>query len=113
VTKVDELTIRVVTPEIYAPFLYQFGTTPIMPQHILAKTVANGTFASAYGGQLEAARYCWQRAIPFERTQGGAIHAVGAQPVFSGSGQEGSAVAIFDNVIFTVVPDMNALTLRF
>ena len=50
VTKVDDLTVQVVTPEIYAPFLEAFGAgVPIMPKHILAKTVADGTFNSAYG----------------------------------------------------------------
>ena len=49
VTKVDDLTIQVVTPEIYAPFLENFGGVPIIPKHILAKAVTDGTFTSAYG----------------------------------------------------------------
>ena len=50
VTKIDDLTIQVVTPDIYAPFLEGFGAgVPILPKHILAKTVADKTFASAYG----------------------------------------------------------------
>ncbi len=50
VTKVDDLTVKVVTPEVYAPLLVNFGSgLPIMPRHILAKTVADGTFLSAYG----------------------------------------------------------------
>src|SRR5271163_4511804 len=49
VTKVDDLTIQVVTPEIYAPFLENFGGIPIIPKHILEKSVTDKTFASAYG----------------------------------------------------------------
>src|SRR5476651_1452138 len=47
VTKVDDLTIQVVTPEIYAPFLETFGAgVPILPKHILEKNVADKTFTS-------------------------------------------------------------------
>ena len=50
VTKVDDLTIKVVTPEIYAPFLAAFGAgVPIYPKHVLEKYVLNGTFSAAYG----------------------------------------------------------------
>jgi peptide/nickel transport system substrate-binding protein len=50
VTKIDDLTVQVVTPEVYAPFAVSFGAgVPILPKHILAKAVADGTFTSAYG----------------------------------------------------------------
>jgi len=50
VTKIDDLTIQFVTPQVYAPFLVAAAQgVPIMPKHILAKSVANGTFTSAYG----------------------------------------------------------------
>src|SRR6185369_6244536 len=50
VTKIDDLTVQVVTPDIYAPFLTTFGAgVPIMPKHVLEKYVKAGTFGSAYG----------------------------------------------------------------
>ena len=33
IAKLDDLTIQVITPEIYAPFLAEFGGVPIMPKH--------------------------------------------------------------------------------
>ncbi len=70
VTKLDDLTIQVVTPEIYAPFLEAFGAgVPIMPKHILEKSVADGTFASAYGMNCEAGRHRRQRTVSPEGIQ--------------------------------------------
>ncbi len=96
VTKVDDLTVQVVTPEIYAPFLEAFGAgVPIMPKHILAKSVADGTFTSAYGINSKPGGDRRQRAVPAQGIQAGAIHAAGAQSVFSGSGHERPAPAVF------------------
>jgi peptide/nickel transport system substrate-binding protein len=48
VTKVDDLTVRVVTPQVYAPFLEYFGSVLILPQHMLKNWVASGDFLQAY-----------------------------------------------------------------
>ena len=49
VTMVDELTVKVVTPEPYAPFIEYFGSVPILPRHTLEGMVKKGEFESAYG----------------------------------------------------------------
>ena len=51
VTKLDDLTVQVVTPEVFAPFLMEFGTVSIMPKHVLARSVADGTFTSSTGSK--------------------------------------------------------------
>jgi len=48
VTKVDDLTVRVVTPGVFAPFLEYFGSVVILPKHNLESMVANGQFTNAY-----------------------------------------------------------------
>jgi peptide/nickel transport system substrate-binding protein len=48
VTKVDDVTVRVVTPEVFAPFLEYFGSVVILPRHTLGKFVENGQFMDAY-----------------------------------------------------------------
>lgn len=48
VTNLDELTVRVVTPEVFAPFLEFFGTVPVLPEHALAPAVRQRRFLSAY-----------------------------------------------------------------
>jgi peptide/nickel transport system substrate-binding protein len=48
VTKVDDVTVRVVTPEIFAPFVEYFGNVIILPRHTLGKMVEDGQFLNAY-----------------------------------------------------------------
>ena len=82
VTKIDDLTIQVVTPEIYAPFLEGFGAgVPIMPKHILAKSVTDGTFLRPTA-EFRSDGHRRQRAVSSEGIQGGAIHPAGTQSVF-------------------------------
>lgn len=48
VSKVDEVTVRVVTPEKWAPFLEYFGSVAILPKHTLERFAATGDFLKAY-----------------------------------------------------------------
>ncbi len=48
VTKVDDLTVRVVTPDVFAPFLEYFGNVVIIPRHTLGRWVSSGDFLHAY-----------------------------------------------------------------
>ena len=114
VTKIDDLTIRVVTPDIYAPFLEAFGAgVPILPKHILAKTVADKTFASAYGinwkpedivgsGPFRLKEYKTAQSVLLERN-----------PWFFEVDSNAQRLPYCDNIVFTVVPDRNAISLRF
>jgi peptide/nickel transport system substrate-binding protein len=113
VTKIDDLTVQVVTPEIYAPFLENFGGVPILPKHILEKTIADKTFTSAYGvnwdmdkivgsGPFRLKNYSPAQSILLERN-----------PYFFEVDSNGLRMPYFDNIIYTVVPDMNAMSLRF
>lgn len=49
VTKVDDLTVQVVTPEVCAPFVEFFGGVPILPKHVLESAVQAKVFPAAYG----------------------------------------------------------------
>jgi len=48
VTKVDDVTVRVVTPEVFAPFVEYFGSVLILPKHTLQSAAENGQFLGAY-----------------------------------------------------------------
>lgn len=48
VSKVDDLTVRVVTPEVFAPFLEYFGGVAILPQHAIGREVRERRFLSVY-----------------------------------------------------------------
>lgn len=49
VSKVDEMTVRVVTPEVFAPFIEVFGGAPILPKHTLEAAAREKLFPIAYG----------------------------------------------------------------
>ena len=48
VEKIDDLTVRFITPDIYAPFLEMVGGGSILPKHALQKFVDNGTLMKAW-----------------------------------------------------------------
>ena len=114
VTKLDDLTIQVVTPEIFAPFLELFGAgVTIVPKHILARAVASGTFPSAYGinwkpedvvgsGPFRLKEYKPAQSILLERN-----------PYFFEVDSKGQRLPYVDDLVFTIVPDRNAISLRF
>jgi peptide/nickel transport system substrate-binding protein len=114
VTKVDDLTVQVVTPEIYAPFLEGFGAgVPILPKHILAKTVAEGTFASAYGINWNPKDIVCSGPFVIKEYKPAQYILLERNPYFCEVDKKGQRLPYFDNIVYTVVPDLNALSLRF
>ena len=95
VTRVDDLTVQVVTPEIYAPFLEIFGSgLPIMPKHILAKAVGRHIhFRLQQHIRPVTNRRQWT--LSSEGIQGGTILLAGAQSVFFRGGQQRPASTVF------------------
>jgi peptide/nickel transport system substrate-binding protein len=114
VTKVDDLTVQVVTPEIYAPFLEGFGAgVPILPRHVLAKSVADGTFTSAYGINWKPEDIVCSGPFVIKEYKAAQSILLARNPYFCEVDSDGQRLPYFDNIIYTVVPDMNAMSLRF
>jgi peptide/nickel transport system substrate-binding protein len=51
IAKVDDQTVRVVTPEVFAPFLEFFGSVAILPEHVIGQAVRQRRFLSVYAIQ--------------------------------------------------------------
>jgi peptide/nickel transport system substrate-binding protein len=114
VTKVDDLTVQVVTPEIFAPFLEQFGGgLPIMPKHILAKAVADGTFTSAYNSTSDPSQIVGSGPFRLKEYKAAQYTLLERNPYFFEVDSNGQRLPYFDDIVFTVVPDRNAVSLRF
>jgi peptide/nickel transport system substrate-binding protein len=113
VTKIDDLTIQVVTPEIYAPFLENFGGVPILPKHILEKAVADKTFTSAYSVDWDADKIVGSGPFRLKEYKPAQSLLLERNPYFFEVDSNGQRLPYFDNIIYTVVPDMNAMSLRF
>ena len=114
VTKVDDLTIQIVTPEIYAPFLAAFGAlVPIMPKHVLAKVVADRTFTSAYGMNWDPKNIVGSGPFRIKEYKPAQYTLLERNPYFREVDKKGQRLPYFDKVIFPVVPDLNAMSFRF
>jgi peptide/nickel transport system substrate-binding protein len=114
ITKVDDLTIQVVTPVVYAPFLAEFGAgVPIMPKHILEKSVADGTFATAYGVNWNPTNVVGSGPYRLKEYKQAQYTVLERNPYFIEVDTNGTRLPYFDDIIFTVVPDFDAMALSF
>jgi peptide/nickel transport system substrate-binding protein len=113
VTKIDDLTIQVVTPEIYAPFLEAFGAgVAVMPRHILEKSVADGTFISAYGANWKPSDIVGSGPYVIKDYKPAQYTLLERNPYFFEVDSNGQRLPYLDNIIYSVVPDWNAMSLR-
>jgi len=114
VTKIDDLTIQIATPEVYAPFLENVGAlVTIMPKHVLAKAVADKTFVSAYGVNWDPKNIVGTGPFRIKEYKPAQYVLLERNPYFCEVDKKGQRLPYFDNIIYTVVPDFNAMSLRF
>lgn len=113
VTKLDDLTVQVVTPQVYAPFLEFFGGVPIIPRHILAKSVEDGTFSSAYGVNWKPQDIVCSGPFQIKEYKPAQYTLLERNPYFCEVDTQGRRLPYFNDVIYTVVPNMNAINLGF
>jgi peptide/nickel transport system substrate-binding protein len=114
VTKVDELTVRIVTPEVYAPFLEACAAgVPIIPKHKLAAALAKGKFDSAYGVNTPPADLVGCGPFVLKAYKPGEMALLERNPCYFEVDRNGTRLPYFDNIAYAIVPDMNALSLRF
>jgi peptide/nickel transport system substrate-binding protein len=114
VTKIDDQTIQVVTPEIYAPFLAAFGAgVPIYPKHVLEKSVQDGTFMSAYGVNWKAEDVVGCGPYRLKEYKQAQYTVLERNPYFIEVDTNGTRLPYFDEIVFSIVPDLATLSLRF
>lgn len=113
VTKVDDLTVQVVTPEVYAPFVEYFGGTPILPKHKLEAAVKNGSFESAYGVNTDPKDLVGSGPYRIKQYKSGQLVLLERNPYYPVTDSKGQRLPYIDEVVYLNVPDMNAMSLRF
>lgn len=112
VRAVDDYTVRIITPRPFAPLLTGLAQ-PILPAHLLAKSLTEGTFARQWGidvvpekiigtGPYRMTRYVPAQFIQYERN-----------PEYWRKDSEGAALPYLDNRIILIVPDQNTSYLKF
>ena len=113
ITKVDDLTIQVETPVVYAPFLKTFGAgVPIVPKHILEPSVTNGTFVSAYNVNSKPEGIVGSGPFRLKTYKAAQYTILERNPYFLEVDTNGTRLPYLDNIIFTVVPSFDTVALR-
>ena len=102
ISKVDDFTLRVVTPEVYAPFLEFFGGVPILPRHSLEAAVKEKRFGKAYDINMPPEQiigcgpYCVKESHP------GKFTLLERNPEYWVVDTSGRRLPYFDEVLFPV-----------
>lgn len=113
VSKVDDLTVRVVTPDIYAPFVEFFGVVQILPRHVLEAAVKSGSFESTYGINTPPDKLVSNGPYVLQQFKPGEMTLLKRNPYYYVVDSKGRQLPYIDTVAHLVVPDQNAMSLRF
>lgn len=101
VSKVDDVTVRVVTPQVYAPFLQFFGGVAILPEHILGAAVREKRFPRAYGPNLPPDRIIGCGPYRVKECRPGKFTLLERNPEYWVADKQGRRLPYFDEVVFT------------
>lgn len=101
VTKLDEQTVRFVTPEVFAPFLELFGGVPILPSHALGPSVRERRFLSAYSLQTRPEKIVGAGPFRVKEVQPGRAVLLERNPEYWVVDRQNRRLPYFDEVLLT------------
>ena len=101
VSKVDDLTVRVVTPEVFAPLVEFFGIVSILPKHILESAVKEKVFPMSYGLKSRPERIVGCGPYRVKEVRPGEYTLLERNPEYWVADKQGHRLPYFDEVMFT------------
>jgi peptide/nickel transport system substrate-binding protein len=101
VTKVDDLTVRMVTPEIFAPFLELFGNALILPEHTFGPSVRQRRFRFAYAIDAPRERIVGSGPFRLKESQPGKSVLLERNPEYWAVDTQKRRLPYFDEVLIT------------
>ena len=104
-TKVDELTVRVVTPEVVAPFLQFVSATPVLPKHVLAKELRAKTFLNAYSINADPKSIIGSGPFRIRDARAGKVILLERNPEYYAVDKAGVRLPYLDEIQMNVAPD--------
>jgi peptide/nickel transport system substrate-binding protein len=102
VTKIDDSTVKVVTPEVFAPFLEFFGGVPILPKHTLGSAVKERRFIMAYATHTPPNRIVGCGPFCLKEFKAGKFTLLERNPEYWATDSQGRRLPYFDEVMFSV-----------
>ena len=116
IEKIDDLTVRLTTPEIYAPFLETVGGVGLLPKHELEPAFRDGSLLKAWNvslAQKEPHRLLATGAFRLRSYQPAERIVFEANPHYWRADAQGVRLPYVDYLVTKLVKDANASTLAF
>lgn len=113
VEKIDDYTIKVKLPQIYAPFLDMFGSVPIVPKHKLETIVKEGKFDSAWSLDCKPNDIVVTGPYMMEKFEPDQKVVLVRNPQYWRYDEQQQQLPYIDRIIFVEVPDLDTMTLKF
>ena len=110
---VDPLTVRFKLPLRTAVVERIFDSIPVLPRHRLQASLEDGSFASEYGIGAPEERIVGLGPFTLVRYVPGQRVVLRRNPNYWKYGPEGERLPYLDGLTFEILPDANALALRF
>ena len=113
VEKGDEYTIKITLPDTFGPILYSLAIVPILPKHILEKSIKDGTFNQIYNLSVKPEDLVINGVFMLDKYASGEKTVLKRNPYYWEADSTGKRLPYLDNLIFLNVPDMNAMLVKF
>jgi len=116
ITKIDALTVEIVTPDIYAPFLRYMGGAEILPQHKLQAAFDDGTLLKQWtistaqnnpDAIVSTGPFIMRSYKPGERLE------LERNPNYYRYDTEGARLPYIEHLIYSIVKDQNSSLIVF
>ena len=104
-TRVDDLTVRVVTPEVLAPFLQFVSSAPVLPKHILAREVRAKNFLNAYAVNANPQAIVGSGPFRLRDARAGKVILLERNPEYYAVDKKGVRLPYLDEIQMNVAPD--------
>ena len=105
VSKVDDLTIRLVTPEVVAPLLQFVSGAPIVPKHILARELRAKNFLNAYSVNVNPRSIIGSGPYRILDSRAGKVILLERNPEYYAVDKNGVRLPYLDQIQMNVAPD--------
>ena len=108
VTKMDDTSVQVFTPEVFAPFLEFFGIVPVLPKHSLSRDVAGKQFSSAFNLGTPPEQLASSGPFRLKKFNYGSSLILERNREYWAVDKTGQRLPYFDFVIYTIIPNSGA-----
>ena len=113
VTSPDPYTVVIMTPAPNAALVEVVANVFIMPKHVLEEPFKNGDFGAAYNVSTPPDKIVTSGPWRIAQYVAGEKTVLGRNPYYFGVDKENRRLPYLDEIVFLIVPDLDAADLKF